>query len=71
MMYTTIDKILGWSVAIFVVAVLAAVIVYVPVNLAAGAKCLQGGYPKYAVTWNLKRYCMTLDGAVTVKVDEL
>ena len=45
--------------------------VITPVNLATEAECLESGYPKHAVTWNFKRYCMNLEGTVTVKVDQL
>ena len=33
--------------------------------------CLEAGYPKYAVSYDLEGYCMNLDGNVTVKVNKL
>lgn len=39
-----------------------------PVMMYAEAECLRAGYPKYSVTVGLERYCMNLDGSVTVKV---
>jgi hypothetical protein len=40
-------------------------------TLVAEAKCLEAGYPRSAVTWNLRQYCMNLEGSVTVKVEEI
>lgn len=45
--------------------------VALPVTLSTEARCLEQGYPKSAVTWNLKSYCMNLEGSVTVAVDQL
>lgn len=45
--------------------------VMLPVALVADAKCLERGYPKSSVTWNFKRYCMNLEGTVTVTVDSI
>jgi hypothetical protein len=49
----------------------AAIFVYIPVTSVAEEKCLERGYPKASVTWNLKRYCTNLDGSVTIKVEQL
>ena len=46
------------------------VVVYIPVALYADAECLKAGYPKARVSIGLDRYCTTLDGAVTVKVQK-
>lgn len=35
------------------------------------AKCLEKGYPKAAITWNFKGYCLTIDGVITPRVEEL
>lgn len=32
------------------------------------AKCLEMGYPKTAVTWNFKAYCIDLTGSVITRV---
>lgn len=47
------------------------ILVMLPVSLRANANCLEAGYPKATVTWNLKAYCMNMQGAVTVRVDRL
>ena len=44
---------------------------YTPYAAHTEAQCLERGYPKSAVTWNFKQYCMNLDGSVTVRVDAL
>lgn len=41
---------------------------YLFVYATAEADCLAKGYPKAAVTWNLHRYCMNLEGTVTVQL---
>lgn len=46
------------------------IFVYVPVTIYTEAECLREGYPEYRVSVGLERYCMTLDGAITVKVDK-
>lgn len=43
--------------------------VHVPTQLYTEAECLEKGYPKFHVTYKLERYCSTLDGVVTVKVE--
>lgn len=48
-----------------------ALLVVMPVQLYADAKCLKNGYPKAEVTIGLEMYCMNMDGAITVKVDKL
>ena len=54
------------------VAVSVAYVMFIvmPVSLYNEAECLRKGYPKAEVTIGLERYCMTLDGAVTVRVDK-
>ena len=41
-----------------------------PVRMYAQAECLRSGFPVAHVTIGLERYCSTLDGAVTVKVEK-
>lgn len=53
---------------VFLVSLLFVIFVAIPVSLYTQAECLRAGYPKYAVTIGLERYCMTLDGAITVRV---
>ena len=45
--------------------------VIMPVAFYADAECLRNGYPESRVTIGLERYCMNLDGSVTVKVEKL
>ena len=40
-----------------------------PVMLELERQCLAAGYPKYSLTWNWEKYCLTLDGNTTVRVD--
>jgi hypothetical protein len=47
-----------------------ALFVMVPVMMYTEAECLRNGYPKYAVTVGLSRYCTNLAGTVTVQVDK-
>lgn len=69
----TIGDLFSW----FAVAVLAAValfvlytmLIFTPVSIYTQAECLRKGFPKHAVSVGLERYCMNLDGSVTVKVD--
>lgn len=45
--------------------------VLLPVSAYTGVECLEQGYPKYTVDILLNRYCMNLEGTVTVSVDKL
>lgn len=47
------------------------IFIFAPVAMNAEARCLEAGYPEFRVTWKLDKYCMNLDGTVTVKVDKL
>ena len=60
------------SAFVVLVCAFAAYLIFVvlPVTMHAEAECLRNGYPKAQVTIGLERYCTTLDGAVTVKVDK-
>ena len=65
-------KIIGFFASVFAGSILTflfyILFVILPVSLYAEAECLRLGYPKAAVTIGLERYCITLDGQVTVKV---
>ena len=41
-----------------------------PLSFYTDAECLRKGFPKSTVTIGLERYCMNLDGTVTVKVEK-
>lgn len=58
-------------IALVCVGMLVGLVVYWPVELYADMKCKQRGYPRADVTISLESYCMTLDGAVTVKLEKL
>ena len=58
---------LGGAFLLFMFFLLVA---YLPVALYTQAECLRNGYPKYAVSIGLERYCMNLEGTVTVRVDK-
>ena len=45
-------------------------LIFIPVKLYTQAECLREGYPEYRVSIGLERYCMNLDGTITVKVDK-
>ena len=46
------------------------VVIGIPVMMYTEAECLRNGYPKYSVSIGLERYCMNLQGTVTVRVDK-
>ncbi len=54
--------------AIIIVSLSVYMAIMLPVQLYHGAKCIEAGYPKSYVTYNLKGYCINLDGSVTAKV---
>lgn len=42
-----------------------------PVDMIAEHKCLDAGYPEHKTDVFLNTYCMTLDGLVKVRVEEI
>ena len=58
------------AIGLFVLFSLYVIFVWLPVSMYAEADCLRNGYPKAKVSVGLERYCITLDGLVTVKVDK-
>lgn len=66
-----IFKFIAAPIAMLMIAFLCfALFVYFPVSLYTEAECLRNGYPKAKVSIGLERYCMNLDGTVTVKVEK-
>lgn len=61
--------VLGTMFVAFSALLIILLVVFVPAELKTQAECLAKGYPVAHVTYNLERYCSTLDGAVTVKVE--
>lgn len=57
-------------IAMFIAFILYCAFVLMPVQMYTEAECLRQGYPEHRVTIGLGRYCMTIDGAVTVQVDK-
>ena len=66
-----LDYIPGLVVLLFVAFAGYTIFVWAPVHLYTEAKCLEKGYPKSKVSVGLSRYCMNLEGTVTVKVDRI
>lgn len=56
-------------IAVLVLAFFAYMLfVMLPILIYADSECLSQGYPKAHVTFDLKRYCSNLGGAVVVRV---
>lgn len=73
--YTNLER-LGIVVGVLMGSIFCACIIfmlfaYLPVGLYTQAECLRKGYPKYNVSIGLERYCMNLEGTITVRVDRL
>lgn len=64
-------KIMETLILVMILWCLYVVFVWGPVALYAEAKCLEQGYPEYKVTVGLEKYCLNLDGTITVAVDKL
>ena len=45
--------------------------VFITVHVGNEVECLEKGYPEVRTTWNLKGYCVNIDGVVTGVVEEL
>ena len=67
---TTLDKLMASIAAPFILFALYLLFIWTPVTMYNDADCLNQGYPEGRVSVGLKRYCMSLDGAVTVIVDK-
>jgi hypothetical protein len=70
----TFDKLMILLVVVlsgFCASILVALLTYAPANAMARADCLRAGYPRATVTWDFQRYCLTLDGVVTVRVEQV
>lgn len=66
-----IDKVISSILLALVLAFVVAIVVYVPAYAIAEASCLEKGYPSYSLTWDLRTFCKSLDGSVTVSVQEI
>lgn len=67
---TIIEKIIAAFFAPMALFMLYALFIYTPVSVYTEAECLRKGYPEHRVSVGLERYCMNLDGTITVKVDK-
>ena len=61
----------GGLAAVVLLFVLYVLFVWAPVMLYTEAVCYEKGYPDYRLTVGLKKYCMALDGVVSVEVQAL
>lgn len=68
---TTAEKFAFTFLGLMLLSMVYLIFVMLPLNALAEEKCLEAGYPKATVTWNYKRYCMNLEGTVTVKIEQL
>ena len=60
---------IGEKILISIMSVLLGyVLILLVVIAAAKVDCLENGYPETTITWNLKTYCINLDGVVVGKV---
>ena len=66
-----ITSILGAFLASLLLLMAAGLFVYGPRIFYVESKCLESGYPKAAVDWKLRGYCMNLEGTVTVSVQRV
>jgi len=68
MIGSVLDWIFGIFVCLFALFLGFILFVFMPVLMKTEADCLRAGYPKYSVSIGLERYCMNMQGAVTVVV---
>jgi len=68
-MKTLFASILGMMFVTLCAFVVYVIFVVVPVEIYTTGECLEKGYPRSAVSFGLNRYCMNLEGSVTVKVE--
>ena len=54
----------------FILLMVYTMFIWMPVNIYNEADCLSKGYPEHRVSVGLERYCMNLDGTITVLVDK-
>lgn len=71
MRWTTEDYVVVSFLSALGLIIVLILFVVVPRVAYVDAKCLEAGYPKSSVTWNLKGYCLNLDGDVTGKATRL
>ena len=65
------EFILNFVLALFVLFMGAVLFVMTPRALYVDAKCLDAGFPTSTIAWNLKGYCIALDGSTRTLVEEL
>lgn len=70
-----IERLIGWLLVLFctplVLFLCWLLFVLLPVALWTEQQCLAKGMPNASVTIMLDRYCLNLDGSVTVRVEKL
>lgn len=65
------EKIALPCIALMTLGVAVFLFVYLPVLVHAEKRCLQAGYPETRITYDFERFCMNLEGTVTIRVDKL
>ena len=65
------DYLMAAVFSAFAIFCLLLIFVFMPRALYVDAKCLEAGYPKSSVTWNLRGYCIGLDGSTYTVVEDL
>lgn len=63
-----IKRLIGGLIAACALLVAVLLLVYMPAMLKTEADCLRQGFPKSSVSVGLERYCMNMQGAVTIVV---
>jgi hypothetical protein len=59
------------AIMVFIFTILIDTIIYLPASLYAEARCIEAGYPKGVITWNLNAYCISIDGSTRTEVNKL
>ena len=59
------------ALGIFFVVFLVYSFIFIGFHAHNEVQCLEKGYPEVRTTWNLKGYCVNIDGVVTGVVEEL
>ena len=67
---TILDKLIAVIISPIILLLVYGTFIWMPVNIYNEAECLREGYPENKVSIGLERYCMTLDGVITVRVDK-
>ena len=64
------DVVIG-VLAVFLMLVICWSVVFVVAYAGVQKRCLEAGYPRVEITWDLSGYCVTLDGDTRAVVEPL